>query len=425
MPMVAVLSGAALTYFFGVDASQYLPTFGYDSAVRHIGQAVQGMVWVFYVFPLAHIVISRMFGWMGKYFEKLLDATYSDSDTKWKSFLCHLVSLGATGTAGYHAFGYAMSFGFGLWLAAPAAAVAVLTAYLVSGALFNRWSNRTVGVITSIVAAYLAFTHCPALPAPFETIGAIAAAVLAAALNALLVFPLVYQVIKAIANPLLASWLSDPLTNLYKTISSEVFSSVEKTYEDKSPYAVLFTHVVNVLVAGAVFLLSNELVGMIHLSGWTAWALPTLLTISSYLFVGRLFVAYKTTLIGALASIGVGAFVGVEVFAHFDHSLWYAVPSFIGAALGFGLAVFPVTYVVTRAGLETIAVSRWATPVVEGVYNFFFGFVQKFWTQFVIVYRRISLSFAPIWANVSKQWDEAWASAKETFDRAFNGKDKK
>jgi len=424
MPLVAVVSGAALTYFFGIDLSHYVPTFGYDAAVKHVGQALQGLLWVGYVFPLGHIIISRMFGWMGKYFTKLLDKTYNDSDKNWLTFLSQLSTLALTGAAGYYAYGYAGTFGYGVWLAAPAAAVAVLAAYILAGFALRNWSNMTVGVVSSIAAAVLAFIVAPVF-VPFGVFGAIVFAVFAAALNALFVFPLVYQTIKLIANPLFASWSAQPLKEMHSKISTEVFSAASKTYDDKTPYASLFTHVVNVAVAVAVYLLSNQLVDLIHLSGWTALVLPGLLTAVSYLFVGRLLVAYKTTLIGSLAAIGVGAFVGVEVFAHFDHNLWKAVPAFIGAGLVFGLAVFPVTYVVLRAGLELIAASKWATPVVEGVYNFFFGFVRKFATQFMIVYRKISLSFAPIWASVSKQFDEAWASAKETFEKAFNGKDKK
>jgi hypothetical protein len=212
---------------------------------------------------------------------------------------------------------------------------------------------------------------------------------------------------------------------LYKTISSEVFSSIEKTYSDETAYASFFVHLVNIAAAVGVYLLAGNLVSLIHLPGWMAICLPALLTLSSYLFVGRLLVAYKTVLIGSLTTIGAGAFVGVEVFAHFDHNWWYAGGSFIAAGLAFAFGIFPVSYVIVRAGLELIAVSKWAAPALAGTYKFFFGFVEKFWIQFMIIYRKISLSFAPAWASVSRQFDEAWKSAMETFDKAFNGKGKK
>jgi hypothetical protein len=282
----------------------------------------------------------------------------------------------------------------------------------------------TVGVVSSLAAAYFGFQFSNGL-VPFGIFGAIAVGLLSALTTGFLAYPVVYQLVKLLTNLLFASWLGKPLVQLYKTISTEVFSSIEKTYDDTTAYGTLFVHVTNIAVATAVYFLVSDLVHVIQMTGWTAVTLPVLLTVSSYLFLGRLLVAYKTPLIGTIASIGVGAFVGVEVFAHFHHNWWYAVPSFIGGGLAFGLAIFPVSYVILRAGLETIRASKWAKPVVEGVYNFFFGFVQKFWNEFIAVYKRISLSFAPIWANVSKTWDEAWESAKKTFEEAFNGKNKK
>ncbi len=430
MTTVALLSGVALTYFFGFDLSAHVPAIlqpyvgGYASIVRHAGEALQVLLWVAYIFPLGHIIISRMFNWVGKYYTKLLDKTYNDADSNYLAFLCQALNIGVACTAAYHAFGYASTFGYGLWLAVPATAVAALASYLLGGALLSKWSNVFVGVVTSLGAGYLGFISSTSA-VPFGTLGAIAVGVITAVVNAFLVYPLVYQTVKLIANPLLASWLSKPLAEFYKTVSTEVFSSVVKTYDDETAYGPLFVHVINIAAATGVYFLVGNLETLIHLTGWEAVALPILLTASSYLFVGRLLVAYKTALIGTLTSIAAGAFIGVEVFAHFQHNLWFAVPSFIAAGLVFGFAIFPVSYVVVRAGLEAIRASKWARPVVEGVYNFFFGFVQKFWNEFVIVYRRISLSFAPIWANVSKTWDEAWESAKKTFNDAFNGKNKK
>jgi hypothetical protein len=281
-----------------------------------------------------------------------------------------------------------------------------------------------VGVVSSIGVGFLGF-HFSQGVVPFSTVGAIAVGVVSALANGFLIYPLVYQLVKLLTNLLLASWLGKPLAELYKTISSEVFSSIGKTYDDETAYGPLFVHLVNIAAATGVYFLASDLVSQIHLASWFAITLPALLAFSSYLFIGRLLVAYKTPLIGITAAIAAGAFVGVEVFAHFHHNWWYAVPSFIVGGLAFAFAIFPVSYVVLRAGLELIAASTWATPVVEGVYNFFFGFVQKFWNQFLVIYRSISLSFAPIWANVSKTWDEAWTSAKETFEKAFNGKNKK
>jgi len=424
MPLLAIVSGAALTYLGGFDLSSHVPSFGYANIVRHLGQGLEVFVWSAYVFPLLHIVTGRLFGWVGKYFYKLLDKTYDDSDKNYLGFLGQVLTLIGVGEIAYFSFGYGLAFGLGLWVAVPATAAVALLAYLILGGLLRSFSNVVVGVLSSLGLAYGAYFFSYG-SLDLGLYQSVAISILTGAFNALLIYPLIYQGVKLLANPLFASWLGKPLVEMYKTISSQVFSSLGETYSDNTAYGPLFVQVVNIAVAYAVYLLGSELVSLIHLSTWLSLVLPALLTAASYLFVGRLLVAYKTVLISAVSSIAVGAFVGVQIFAHFDHNLWYAVPSFLAAGLAFAWAVFPVSYVVVRAALEAVKSSSWLRPILEGVYNFFFGFVQKFWVKFVVVYRKISLSFAPIWANVSKTWDDAWASAKETFDKAFNGKDKK
>ena len=430
MRVVAFFIGLAMTYFFGFDLSAHLPQFlahylgGHSTGVRYFGQALQFGLFFAYIFPLGHVIISHMFGWVGKYFKKLLENTYNDKDTNYVGFVGEVVNICATVVASYFAFGYASTFGFGLWLAVPATAVAALVSYLIGGALLRVVGNIAVGIVFCTLSA-LAVAHFGAAYLPYGVAGKVVAGLFAFSLNAVLVGPLLYQLIKLVANPLVASWLGKPLTELYKTISSEVFTSLTKTYDDDTAYGPLFLHVVNIAFAVGVFLALHSLVPLLHLTPWLAVSLTPIITLASYLFIARLLLAYKTKLIGIVLSIAVGAFVGVEVFVHFHHNWWYAGISFVVAFLGFVFGVFPVTYVVARAALEVIHVSKWAKPVVEGVYNFLFSFVQKGWNQFLIAYKHVSISFAPIWANVSKTWDESWAAAKVTFDNAFNSKKKK
>ena len=443
MPAVALFTGAALVYFYGYDLSTLVPWFNH-AIVRHIGEALQVALWVAYIFPLLHILISRLFGWVGtlldkifehiikrffdfvaKYWGKLLDATYNDDDKAYLGLLRQSAAIAAAVYVGFHAFGYTLPFGFGFWLAVPAGAFAALIAYLIGGFTFRSVTPMVIGVFSSIGAALLGFYlshHVFHLLGgnPVAAAGVGAVSVLA---NAFLVYPVVYVLVRLIAKPLLASWLGLPLTELYRTISTEVFNSIDETYDEDSAYLPFFVQAVNIAVAFGVYFLAGQFVGAIHLHGFWALALPVALVAFSYLLIGRLLVAYNTVLIGTLTSIAAGAFVGVEVFVHFDHNFWYAVPSFIVGALAFGFAFFPVAYVVLRAGLELLAFSRWAAPALSAVYNFFFSYIiAKGWAEFVAVYRRVAFSFAPIWANVSKTWDEAWASAKETFEKAFNSK---
>jgi len=84
------------------------------------------------------------------------------------------------------------------------------------------------------------------------------------------------------------------------------------------------------------------------------------------------------------------------------------------------LVIYPVAYVLLRALINAASGMNWLLPLLKTVYDFFFGFVASFWSQFMVAYRRIEASFKPVWRRVSANWDKSWANAMATIDRVWN-----
>ena len=69
--------------------------------------------------------------------------------------------------------------------------------------------------------------------------------------------------------------------------------------------------------------------------------------------------------------------------------------------------------VVARAVLNAVRVDAWLAPLVIGIHNFFFGFVEAFWNMVVRAYRAIEASMLPYWRRASQMVDEAWVLMAE------------
>lgn len=434
MPVLALASGAATAWHYNdglvsVVAAHELPAWS-----NHVLQAAVVFVVAGYLFPLAHMVVSRLFNFVGKYlkdfidgffrrFEKLITSTYADSDTKYVSFLHSAGALALTYAAGQYVWGWAASYG--LYGQVGTTAGAVLVAYLISTAVLSQCSNVLIGVAGALAAFFFAYTTpwLHVIDGGWFVLGL--HGLVGAALAFFVLVPVAYQLVKLVANPLLASWLSDPLSSFQRSVSREIFSANSNTYSDSTGFEPLFAHLTNLVLAVGVFFAVQLAAAALTLGAWVSLGLPVLMVAFSYLFGGKLLLRWGNHLVGGLVGIAAGVFVGVEVFAHYGQNYWYAIPAFAaGAALTVWL-VFPVAYVLFRALANAVAVKSWLLPATAAVYNFCFGFVGSFWTQFMAIYRRLEASFKPVWDKLSRSWDESWAAAKAAFDKAMNQSKKK
>jgi hypothetical protein len=404
-----------------------LPHFSVYVAQTAIAFAIAG-----YVFPLIHIFVSHFFNFFGRHLRRLIHwildiwgdflvSVYDDSDHRFVRFLQHLAGLALAALGGLYAHGHTQELSliptvFGV-------SAASIASYILGGYLAQKTHSLTLSFIIAGTAFVSALVNPELLPFQGEWWLHALEGLAQALFILFFAFPVAYQVFKFFTNFLLASWLTKPLDRLYLVVSEELWEAYTMTYEDVNEgarnYSLLFTHLINVTVAVLAALALHKVVIFTNLP--TPWlvALPIIGTIFSYLFVGKLFLAWKNHLHGSLSALALGAYTGVEVFA-LKGSLWWAIPAFgLATWLTYGL-IFPVIYVFWRAVFAAINAEYWLLVPMDAVYRFAFGLVSNIWSQFMQIYRQLEASFRPIWRKLSQAWDEAWEEAKASFNKVFN-----
>jgi hypothetical protein len=434
---VAIASGLALSYWFSPQALALVQAYQLPASTAYGMQALVFFVWTAYLFPLAVLFVSRLFRGFGewivraldyffnnffKHFGRFLEAAYDDSDRNYLSFVRHGANIAVATAVGYYAFGFDSIGGASLLASSLRVVLPVLLSYIVGGYLLRLVHNGFIAVVLSGFAAYFVYGLALFMGVPLGAVGAAASAVLTFAVGMIFVFPLAYFVVKMVFNPLLASWLGQPLAKVHEQLSTEIFSSVSHTYEDKAEYGQFFAHATGIAATAAVYFGLSRLVGLLDFAPLYVQIVTISGAVSIYLAAGKLFVRYGNVLIGVLLSLGAGVWGGISVYQHFDANLWYGVGGFFATGLATAFIAFPVSYVVVRALLSLVAVTSWLLPLLAFVHGFFFGFVSRFWHGVVIAYRTIEAAWLPAWRSVSQMWDDSWASAKEMFEETFGKK---
>lgn len=433
MPAIAVATGGAIAYGLSSRIGVFVHAHDWAANVAYGLEGAVFVVWTAYAFPLGHLVVSRLFRGLGEYLVKAVDfvvehfgdfleSVYSDKDKRYVGFTRDLANIALAAGLGYYAYGHEFLLGGSLIFTVLRVAVPVVVVYLLGGHLLRLVHNGMIATVASAFAGYVAFGVAEAHGVPLGVFGAGLSALVTFVLGMGVVFPIAYTVVKALANPLLASWLAEPLHKLHETLSEEIFSSVSNTYEDKAEYGKFFAHAVGILITAGGYLGLVKLVALIGFSTLSALIVPIAGAVAIYLAAGKLFVRYGNVLIGTLLAIGFGVFGGIGVYQHFEGNIWWGIAGFFASALGTAFVSFPVSYVVARALLNVVKVTAWALPVIGGVHGFFFGFVETFWDGVVAAYRVIEAAWIPAWRSVSKMWDESWADAKRMFEEAFGKK---
>lgn len=385
-------------------------------------QALVSLLWIAYVFPILHLIISVGGRGLGESITRIVDSVYSDTDRSYFAFIRDLATIGLTGVLVSYAIAADMYWSSSVVATVSICIVMVLVVFVLVGDLVRLINNRILGALISGLLGYLIYSTPRTGELLGGPVGAALAAVVAFALCLFLVFPVVYCLVKLIVRPLLASWLAKPLARLRETLCEEIFGSVYKTYQDSTDYGKFFAHVFGIGVSVLIYIGLTNLVSMLGFSSATLQMVPAVATVTVYLIAGKLFVRYDNLLIGVLVSVGMGIWAGVYSYQHFEHSLWYAVGDFIALAFITGLVIFPVAYVVCRALLQLVRVTSWALPVIGSIHGFFFGFVSAFWDGVVKAYRKIEAAWKPSWNKAAKKWDESWEAARQMIEERFSKK---
>src|SRR5262249_29944021 len=309
---------------------------------------------------------------------------------------------------------------------AVAGGVALLS-YLLLGKLLREVGNGLVGGIASAHSVIWAFLAYKSAGLWLGAGGAIAAAAVAGALPYFLLFPLGSLIVRLVAKPLLASWLTKPLVGLhdaffngFKRIGTELGHAFSNTYDDATPYKAVFLQLVNIAGLVGVFFGVRALSGALGFATWLTVGTVAFSLVLSYLLVGKLLMNAGNELVGILGGLAVGVFVGVLPFA--GHAWWVAtLVGLVAAAITFSLA-FPIAYVVLRAILNVIQVQTWLRPVLVGAHDWSWEKFTGLWSEFLEVYRGVRDQFRPTWTSFKTSWNDTWESVRQLWDSKTGSK---
>lgn len=443
VPFIALAGGGYLAHHYTAALESVSGSYGLPSWTVWAMQAAVVIVFVAYIFPIAHLFLTRILRPIGelidsllrnffKTFGDLLETAYADRDSNYVGLLKQTGNIALAGAVGYATWGYLGGEGYTLVPSVLATSLAVLASYLIIGGALTvcefgvlAFLGNLAGVtylvgFNSTVNGYLL-----SYIGEFGLVVRLVIGVVSMLLVSLIVYPVAYNLARAVLRPLLAGWLGPFLVSTYRTLADEIFSAFSRTYGDNTCYAPFFAHVTNVAATAATVVGVAKLMALLSFTPVTSLTTVVLVSVSVYLLGGKLLARYKNSLIGTLVAISVGLYAGVAAYDHFAENYWWGIAGFVAAALATGFIGFPLVYVVVRAVLNAVRVDAWLAPLVIGVHNFFFGFVEAFWNMVVRAYRAIEASMLPYWRRASQMVDEAWEAAMTVVRHVFGSKDDK
>ncbi|MCB9466857.1 MAG: hypothetical protein H6677_01190 [Candidatus Obscuribacterales bacterium] len=418
--VVALASGAALIYLGAPWTESVVTGFGLTAPYVKGAYAVEGVLWMAYIFPLAHLVIGNCFRFVVDIFdhlEKLLNSVYEEQKGGYREFAMQVSAIGAATGIAYHSLAVWALVGASYSITIVLACLLGFAAYLILGSILNRTGAVALGIASAGGSGYLAFTLWGQHQLWLGVVGQGAAAVVSAVAVFFLVFPIAYALVRLVAKPLLASWLRDPLVKLHEVLSEEIGHAFSRTYLDQTEYRDLFLHATNIVagvgLAYAAYLLSAALGFGVAMTAGTV-----ILTVGlSYMLVGKLLLKAGNYLVGVLTGLAVGVFAGTIVYAGQSAGLYAAIPAgLVVAAAVFGIG-FPLVYVVVRAAANFLAATRWLKPVLVTVYEFFWNLFAALWREFLETYKRVYDSIKPYFGNFRQTWVDTWESVRQSFSK--------
>ncbi|MBZ0189995.1 MAG: hypothetical protein K8F91_27370, partial [Candidatus Obscuribacterales bacterium] len=255
--LIAVLTGLAAVYFLTPTTTALVNGIELGSfslitpALPWAASALALFVYIGLVFPLAHIAVTHGL----KRLPDLLDAlkeAYDEKNKRYRSFIAQVTTIAAV-VAIFWFVPALLTATFGLtalWAVYGLTSLAAIAVYLVGGNLLDNTGIGPQGLAISIAAGYFTFHWSIALS--FGTVASSFIGTAAGMFTFLLAFPLAYVVVRFVADPLLASWLAEPLVKLnhkaaisFMDLVESLTEAADRTYGDKTPYAPTFLHLVN------------------------------------------------------------------------------------------------------------------------------------------------------------------------------------
>jgi len=422
-PYLAMATGALLTYgLAGLTTGFVTTTLGLSAPFVYAAYALEFILYTAYVFPSANIVLTDGFRLFVEHVWPKIEKVYDGEEKSYRQFFHSVVNLAVAWKLASLSLLLAPMLALPVWAGyAIAALVAVLSYLLVFKMLDMDGGNVIIAILLSLATGWLSGSAYASAGLLFGTFGAIAVGIVSAFAMGFLAFPLVYIGARAVAKPLLASWLSQPLVKVhawcwegFKKIMKEVGHCYEYGYRDKTPYKEFFLHVVNLAATiGAGF----GSVAAAHWLGFAPWltvAATIVLTALSYLLVGKLILKVGTEVPGTVASLSAAIYVGATVYAA-QPTWWLAGLVGLAALLVTFFLAFPLAYVIVRL-LAKPLLSSWLRGVLVAIYDWCWARFVDLWEQFLSIYRAIRDFLKPYWAKVVDTWRSIRKAIKDAYD---------
>lgn len=449
---IALATGAAAVYALSGTTAGYAghyltgwPEILVNSATI-ASYGLQFALYVAYLFPLAHVVLTHGLSWLSDLFGELLERVYGERYKEYGTFFGHVINVWFT----FHAASL-------LLLVWPLAGVAVSTtvattvacvvgflSYVLVGRMLARYHGNValVGGAVSLHAAvkvgFAYFNHGYA----FGLVGAIGTAALVAIATFFLAFPLLYDFARVLLTFTRVYRLGVPLDKLHDAVFSgvdrivdELVNAYDNTYDDTTTYRETFLQSVNLAVAGAIGFGMHTLANQLGFSEALTWVTTGGVSLLSYLLVGKgLLDARKSSgyegesgwfgnrIVGWLASVGVGVAAGAYTFSAVAFGFWTAlavavVVGLLAAGLNFSL-LFPVLYVLFKGIAYVVRAEFWLHPLLTGLHSRLWTAFAQSWKRITEYYELFDRKLKPYMQAFSDQWEAAKQRVRDSWDRA-------
>lgn len=422
--LVALLTGVGTVYALAPTTAKTVAAIDPGNlafvapALPWVAYALEMLIFVGFLFPIAHIAITHGLKRLANIAE-LMEEVYGDR-TPYRGFFAQVLNLTILAAVVYFGPGLiADHLGVSTYYYVIGITIlAACASYLALGSLLTASGSWPVGVAAAGAAGWATFNVVG-----FGLFGSLACAAAAAVLTFVVAFPLVYLGARLVLRPLLASWLAEPLVRFHRAAVDVVadlfesfFEASQRTYGDRTPYRSVFLHTVNLAMAVGVAFGAWHLTSVtLAFAVWLAAAITVLATLLSYLLAGKFLLKTGNPVIGVIAGVAGGIFVGSFAHAAQDYGYWVSVPvGLVAAALTYGL-VFPIAYLIVRAIINITSPERWLEPALAGAHGWCWTRFTSVWEDFKSVYRRVRDSIKPFWESLKATYEEVRQNVANLF----------
>lgn len=409
LPWCAAVLGAILIYALRNYTRAYLPAQVFGFNITTVFYALELALWVGFIYPLLHITLTKVFSKFFKWLEQTVKYIYHLPKGGYREFYVQAINIASTAVVFFLVKDFfAPSLASNTIVLYFAASAVSLFVYVVFGRILNFLDNILIGGAVSFAGAHYVYVSISILQINNSDVWSFIGGVIGFSLFELVIFPIAFVAVKAVAEPLLSSWLREPLVSLHRVLSTELANSYDNTYKDKNEnYIALFSQTASVAATVTAFFGARLLAEALELNLFLSTLLEIVIVVSAYLVLGKLVRYYKIALISRFSALAIAIYLGTQSYAFSSfHNIAYVIAAF-GLILTL-LLFFPISYVLIKALLTSIKADVWMEPVVVGAFEKVEVIFEKLWKAILINYDAIKATLDPMFENFNRAFRQSW-----------------